>query len=52
MKNVNQEGLNELSQEELKNIDGGDWRDTINGYIDKANDWLAEREVPLYIRHI
>jgi hypothetical protein len=52
MKNLNQEGLNELSQEEAKQIDGGNWRDTVNGLIDKTNDWLEERHVPITINYI
>ena len=52
MKNVNQEGLNELSQEELTQVEGGGWRDSINDLIDVANDWLDERHIPIHISHI
>lgn len=53
MKKLNDEGLKKLSQEEVKQINGGsDWRDSINGLIDKANDWLEERHAPVCISHI
>lgn len=47
-----QEGWEELSQEEQNKVDGGDWRETVNGLIDKANDWLDDRHIPLHISHI
>lgn len=52
MKNLNQEGLNELSQEEVVQIEGGDWKDAVNGLIDKANDFLEENHLPIRIGHI
>ena len=46
------ETFKELSAEELANVNGGDWRDTVNRGIDAANGWLADHHLPVSIPHI
>ena len=51
MKNVNQEGLNELSQEELTQIDGGfSLKDAVNSVIDVVN--IVIEPMGYHINHL
>ena len=42
----------ELPADELATINGGTWRDDVNGLIDSANGWLSDHHLPVQISHI